>query len=218
MLLQYPELNPSDPHIHRFFFSEADRLLLASSLLNFGVWEFEFSTSRLIWDNMMYDIYFVSPEDFTHSIEDFRKWVHPEDLAMTDTAMQEILHSKEPIFLKFRIIRSNNEIRIIRGNVTCIRDVANRPIRLIGINHDITDQQKVQTKMEEQNYKLKKIAWMQSHEIRKPVANIIGLLNLCDIAKMDFQQTQLLEYLKVSAAELDMMVKKIIERTRESDL
>lgn len=165
----------------------------------------------------MHDIYGVSKEDFNHSIEDFRKRVHPEDLADADAAMQQIMLAKEPVFAQFRIIKPDQQIRIIKGNVTCIRDATQQPIRLIGINHDVTDQQKVQNKIEEQNEKLKKIAWMQSHEIRKPVANIIGLLNLCDVAKMDLQQNELLAYLKDSANELDAIIKDIIERTKETD-
>jgi PAS domain S-box-containing protein len=210
-------LNPQKPNIHHFFFTEAERLLLASHLLNFGVWEFEFSNSRLIWDNKMYEIYGVAKEHFFHTIEDFRKRVHPEDLPGADEAMKNIVHATEPLFAQFRIIRPDGEIRIIKGNVTCIRDAAKQPIRLIGINHDITDQQKIQSKIQDQNDQLKKIAWMQSHEIRKPVANIIGLLNLCDMAKMDIQQHQLLEYLKVSAQELDHLIKDIIERTKATD-
>jgi PAS domain S-box-containing protein len=210
-------LNPPKPDIHHFFFTEAERLLLASHLLNFGVWEFEFSSSRLIWDNKMYEIYGVAKENFSHTIEDFRKRVHPEDLPGADEAMKEIINAAQPKFAQFRIIRPNGDIRIIQGNVTCIRDAAKQPVRLIGINHDITDQQKIQDKIQDQNDRLRKIAWMQSHEIRKPVANIIGLLNLCDMAKMDIQQHELLAYLKVSAQELDHLIKDIIERTKATD-
>ncbi len=216
MIVQYPQLNPQKPDIHHFFFTEAERLLLASHLLNFGVWEFEFSTSRLIWDNKMYEIYGVAKEDFFR-IEDFRKRVHPEDLPGADEAMKEIIHATQPKFAQFRIIRPNGDIRMIQGNVTCIRDAAKQPIRLIGINHDITDQQRIQDKIQDQNDRLRKIAWMQSHEIRKPVANIIGLLNLCDMAKMDMQQNELLAYLKTSALELDQIIKDIIERTKATD-
>lgn len=165
----------------------------------------------------MYDIYGVAKEEFFHTIEDFRKRVHPEDLPGADEAMQEIVHATEPKFAQFRIIRPNGDIRMIQGNVTCIRDAVKQPIRLIGINHDITDQQKIQNKIQDQNDRLRKIAWMQSHEIRKPVANIIGLLNLCDMAKMDIQQHELLAYLKVSAQELDHLIKDIIERTKATD-
>lgn len=209
-------MSPIGPNIHHFFFSEAERLLLASHLLNFGVWEYEFSTSRLIWDNKMYDIYGVKKVDFTHEIESFRARVHPDDLPAADAAMQEILNSKQPLFATFRIIRPDGSIRIIEGNVKCIRDMNNQPLRLIGINHDVTEQRLIQEKISEQNTQLTKIAWMQSHEIRKPLANILGLLSLCDTQKMDFQQTQLLSYLKQSANELDQIIKDIIDRTRDN--
>lgn len=163
----------------------------------------------------MYDIFGVQKEDFNHQIEDFRTRVHPDDLSHADAAMQDILHSKAPLFATFRIIRPDGQVRIIEGNVKCIRDMDNKPLRLIGINHDVTEQKLTQEKISEQNIQLKKIAWMQSHEIRKPVANIIGLLNLCDMKQMDFQQTQLLHYLKESALELDQLIKTIIERTKE---
>ncbi|WP_353550612.1 PAS domain-containing protein [Sediminibacterium sp. KACHI17] len=210
-------MNPQKPDIHRFFFSEAERLLLASHLLNFGVWEFEFSTSRLIWDNKMYEIYGVPKDDFFHTIEDFRKRVHPEDLPGADEAMQNIVYATEPLFAQFRIIRPNGEIRTIKGNVTCIRDGAGQPVRLIGINHDISEQQIIEEKIKDQNAKLKKIAWMQSHEIRKPLANIIGLLGLCNHYEMNDQQKELLQYLNESASELDAIVKTIIDRTQESN-
>lgn len=165
----------------------------------------------------MYEIFGVAKENFGHTIEDFRKRVHPEDLPEADEAMKNIVEATEPLFAQFRIIRPNGEIRIIRGNVTCVRNAAKQPIRLIGINHDITDQQRIQSQIQDQNDRLKKIAWIQSHEIRKPVANIIGLLNLCDMAQLDFRHSQLLQYLKESTYELDVLIKNIIERTRENE-
>lgn len=155
-------MSPIGPNIHHFFFSEAERLLLASHLLNFGVWEFEFSTSQLIWDNKMYDIFGVQKEDFHHQLEDFRSRVHPDDLSNADAAMQDILNSKAPLFATFRIVRPNGVVRIIEGNVKCIRDMYNNPIRLIGINHDVTEQKSIQEKISEQNIQLNKIAWMQA--------------------------------------------------------
>ncbi len=166
----------------------------------------------------MHKIYGVEKEDFHQNIEDFRKRVHPEDLPDVDAALREIIRAREPIFEAFRIIRPDREIRFIKGNLTCIRNADRRPVRLIGINHDITDQQKNQNKIQEQNIQLKKIAWMQSHEIRKSVANIIGLLQLYELKKNDLSEIELFNYLKISATELDIMIKIIIERTKDTEL
>jgi PAS domain S-box-containing protein len=201
-----------------FFFSEAERLLLASHLLNFGVWEFDFVNTRLVWDDKMFDIYGVNKVDFHHQMEDFTIRVHPEDITEVEHTMQEIIHSHTPLFEQFRIVRPNGDIRIIAGNIKCIRNANNKPIRLIGINHDITEKQILQEKLELQNSELKKIAWMQSHEIRKPVANIIGLIQLYELKKNELSDLQLLPYLKTSARELDMMIKSIIERTKSAEL
>lgn len=59
---------------------------------------------------------------------------------------------------------------------------------------------------------------MQSHEIRKPVANIIGLLQLYELKKNDLSEIELFNYLKISATELDIMIKIIIERTKDTEL
>jgi len=58
---------------------------------------------------------------------------------------------------------------------------------------------------------------MQSHEIRKPVANIIGLLTLYELKKNDLSETELLHYLKESATELDTMIKVIVDRTKSAE-
>jgi len=149
-------LTKPDQYIHNFFFSEAERLLLASHLLNFGVWEFDFSNNRLIWDNKMHDIYGVKKEDFHHEMEDFVSRVHPDDLPGAEKAIAEILQSSTPLFAQFRIVRPNGEVRIIAGNVKCIRNLSHEPIRLIGINHDITEQHLLQETLVQQNEQLKK--------------------------------------------------------------
>jgi len=58
---------------------------------------------------------------------------------------------------------------------------------------------------------------MQSHEIRKPVANIIGLLKLYELKKNDLAETDLLHYLKASVTELDNMIKVIVDRTKSAE-
>lgn len=166
----------------------------------------------------MHDIYGVPKEDFNNQMEDFTSRVHPDDRAETEKALAKIMESDNPIFATFRIIRPNGEVRIISGNVKCIRNLVNEIVRLIGINHDITEDQLLRQKLIHQNEQLKKIAWMQSHRLRKPVANIIGLLQLYDLKKNDLSESDFIHYLKESSAELDEMIKEIIERTKSAEL
>jgi len=60
---------------------------------------------------------------------------------------------------------------------------------------------------------LKEIAWQQSHTVRKPLSNILGLVELMK-DEMDYGKMQeLYAMLKTSAAELDERIKEIVLRT-----
>lgn len=82
---------------------------------------------------------------------------------------------------------------------------------------DITDKKNADRKLKEQNEKLRRIAWMQSHEVRKPLANIMGLLTLIDSQKTAAMQEHVVQYLKQSSDELDQIIKDIIEKTKAVD-
>ncbi len=83
--------------------------------------------------------------------------------------------------------------------------------------NDITQKKIAEQKLKEQNEQLRKIAWMQSHEVRKPLANILGLLALIDSQKTSAVQEHIFQYLKQSSDELDHIIKDIIEKTKAVD-
>lgn len=79
--------------------------------------------------------------------------------------------------------------------------------------HDITGLKKVQKETEYQNNALKEITWIQSHELRKPVANIQGLLQALDTEHPDNpENAQLIEHIREQSDEMDQVIRKIVER------
>ena len=70
-----------------------------------------------------------------------------------------------------------------------------------------------------QNETLRQIAWQQSHEVRRPVANILGLINLIKMDKASTQEEkeQYLNYLFQATQELDEIIHKIVARSNESE-
>ena len=68
--------------------------------------------------------------------------------------------------------------------------------------------------LEEQNEKLKEIAWMQSHVVRAPVARIMGLIQMITDFKQDaIEQEKILGYIMLSANELDVIIRDISAKT-----
>lgn len=75
---------------------------------------------------------------------------------------------------------------------------------------DITAQHNYLKMIESQNEKFREIAWSQSHEVRAPLANILGLTALFNFEdSSDLQNAELMRLVSDSAKELDEIVKKI---------
>jgi PAS domain S-box-containing protein len=90
---------------------------------------------------------------------------------------------------------------------------------LIGISYnarDISVQKSHQQQILEQNESLKSIAYAQSHELRKPVASILGLMQL--IEGEDFTATrEELVLMKKAVESLDTEIRKIVNYANSSD-
>ncbi|MDN3583416.1 PAS domain S-box protein [Mucilaginibacter flavus] len=89
---------------------------------------------------------------------------------------------------------------------------------VIGVNcflRDITDAQQYLHQIEEQNKRLREIAWIQSHRVRAPVASILGLAQLCD--PNDSPNAEIIPMLKKSAEDLDRVIMEITALTQDLD-
>jgi PAS domain S-box-containing protein len=93
--------------------------------------------------------------------------------------------------------------------------------QIIGISYnvqDITELKNKEIKIQQQNETLRQIVWQQSHELRRPVANILVLCDLLKNSKNDTEETRE-EYidgiLKVTQ-ELDEIIHKIVHQASEN--
>jgi len=91
--------------------------------------------------------------------------------------------------------------------------------RIIGVSLnmvDINDQKKAEIKIREQNERLLEITRMQSHDLRRPVANILGLTDLLDDDQPDGQlDRMIIANLRITAGELDAIIHRILSLTQD---
>jgi len=83
-----------------------------------------------------------------------------------------------------------------------------RDARLI-ITTDITEKVSHHIAIKKQNEKLKQIAYMQSHVVRVPLANIMGLTNLI-MEDIPEKQKEIFNYLTMAAKQLDDVIRDIV--------
>lgn len=85
---------------------------------------------------------------------------------------------------------------------------------IINLANDITERLNYINAIETQNQKLREIAWIQSHLVRAPVARILGLVNIINDLKDNVDEKEkMLQFLLLSARELDDVIKDITEIT-----
>jgi len=81
---------------------------------------------------------------------------------------------------------------------------------------DNTDQKKYQQKIESQNRQFKEIAWVQAHQIRGPVSNLLGLVELFNIKQPHHPDNlELLARVKHTAIQMDESIQEIVYLTRK---
>ncbi len=80
---------------------------------------------------------------------------------------------------------------------------------------NITEKLKDEKKLMSQNETLKDIAHLQSHEIRRPVANILGLIEVLKLSERSGLSQEQIEYLRLlekEAKSLDFLVRQIVKK------
>jgi PAS domain S-box-containing protein len=91
----------------------------------------------------------------------------------------------------------------------------------MAIQTDITARKNAETEILKQNEKLKEIAFFQSHILRRPVANILGLINLIEMEKNkpDNLPTlyEYLAYLNEAAQNIDTAIHQIVDEVTQID-
>jgi signal transduction histidine kinase len=90
---------------------------------------------------------------------------------------------------------------------------------IIGVtinSSNIDESKRAELLIQTQNKQLLKIAHLQSHQIRGPVATILGLLQLLNRNSLTPENAQLIKYLEASALKLDETIHQIVEATEKT--
>jgi two-component system response regulator len=188
----------------------------AEHLANFGSWKVDLLSGKHQWSDEAFRIFGFEPGEIDPDYEKFFRHVHPEDKDTLKHMLNEAVDSLPFQECEYRIIDKDSNIKNLHSRILVKRDQHDRAYQLIGFTLDIT-KQKLQTKaLETQNQKLMEIAWVQSHEVRAPLARIMGLVQLLSRypeENIDLQDS--LHHILQSANELDEIVRKIVRKTEE---
>jgi PAS domain S-box-containing protein len=124
----------------------SDRLLLATSASEIGIWDWDLLTNTFIWDEQMYKLYDLEKNTFILNYDSWRNRIHPEDIEMIEDLVKLALTGKNEINMDFRCILPDNSIRFMRMLAKVYSDKEKKATRIIGINMNVTSYKKADEK------------------------------------------------------------------------
>ena len=128
-----------------------ERLKLATTAGNVGIWDWDVANNILVWDESMYALYGIRKGDFAAAYDAWTSTLHPDDLEYTEGEIQAALRGKREYAPEFRIVRPDGSVRNIKASSKTFFDPHGKALRMIGTNYDVTVIK--QTEMELRKYK-----------------------------------------------------------------
>ncbi|TAN66662.1 MAG: diguanylate cyclase [Methylobacter sp.] len=125
---------------------EESRILFqdAAYVAKLGVFNYDLITNELSWDDSMFAIYGIDPATCVSVYQSWRKIALSEDVRKIKSALQQAINENTAFDVRFRIYRNAGEIATIHALGQIYRDARGKPLRVVGINQDITDREKAE--------------------------------------------------------------------------
>ena len=114
----------------------------AQQEVKIGSWEWNTRTNEIFWSDEMYTI-FDLPKEKGPDIDQLRKLIFDEDMAMFDQSLRDHLNGRGSQRMEYRIRTSNGDVKFIASTGRAIFDKDKKPNSLFGTAQDITTQKEI---------------------------------------------------------------------------
>lgn len=120
-----------------------ERLRLAMVAGRMGAWDLNLHTGETTWDAKQYELFGRPTDRPVRRAEEFYAALHPDDAAQVQDAAARAMDTG--LFTsEFRVVHQDGTVRWLSGQGATVTDDQGRPVRMIGINYDITERKQAE--------------------------------------------------------------------------
>jgi two-component system sensor histidine kinase/response regulator len=117
----------------------SDRLSIATAAGDIGIWDWWLEDDRMLWDERMYTLYGIGAGDFTSAYDSWVHALHPDDRQRAEDEIKQALSGQAEFRTEFRIIWPDGSVHHIMAFARVIRNEGGSPVRMVGVNLDVTN-------------------------------------------------------------------------------
>ena len=143
----------------------SERLQVATQAAGIGIWDWDVVRDELLWDDAMCQLYGVRREDFGRAYEAWPKTLHPADAEQAEEAIQSALRGEREYNEEFRIVRPDGALRHIHASARTSRDADGKPVRMVGVNYDITERKLTEEELQRHRDHLEELVRERTQEL-----------------------------------------------------
>lgn len=185
-------------------------------LAKIGSWYMELPDNKLWVSDEMYSIYGVEKKE-QPALHDFIEKVHEEDKVRVSHIWNRLADKAQDTRMEYRVSHSDGSIRYISASWVISNDENGVAKRATGYVQDITERvlaeeekSAISSELIQRNQVLEEFSYSVSHNLRSPLANILGLCDMIERKAAEQKpDPKLVTMLSVSAKRLDSILRDL---------
>jgi signal transduction histidine kinase len=186
-----------------------------------GVWEWNIADDSIYWSQQCFEIVGLSPDRFHGVLADFLDCVHADDRPSMWAEVQRALDGGEQFSARFRV-HCGEQIRWVSNRGVVKRDDSGRPVQLIGIVRDETDDVWKEAQLHgavaqarEANETKDRFLATVSHELRNPLNAVLGYARILRAGQISEERIHhIAEIIEVNAQLQLRLVDDLLDASR----
>ncbi len=176
---------------------QQERLKLATQSAGLGIWESDFQTNAIFWEERMYRLRGLDPSDPRTPRQIDKELVSAHDYALRVSAIRQHLVDRAPYQLEFEVRWPDGTAHWLASTGSAVFDEDGQPLRMVGVNWDVTERKLAEAalrdKLAAERASQAKTEFLSrmSHELRTPLNAVLGFAQLAlQDRKAPLQSTQ----------------------------
>ncbi len=136
-----------------------ERLVLAQQIAGLGYWEWDLLHNSWTFSEQSRHILQFNGRPAANGFSDFLQAVHPDEKEVVEKTLHQTLAGEREFNIEHRIVWPDGQIRHVHGQARVVRDQQQRPVRVTGTIHDVTDRLQTEAKLRENQTRLNYLAY-----------------------------------------------------------